>query len=68
MPKYMLLLHDDPSSFATVSPEQMQQIIEKYMKWGQKLRSAGILIGSDKLTEEPGRVMRGMWMDAPRRV
>jgi hypothetical protein len=59
MPKYMLLLHDDPSGFATVSPEQMQQIIEKYMKWGQKLRTAGILIGSDKLTEEPGRVMRG---------
>ena len=59
MPKYMLLLHDDPSVFATVSPEQMQQIIEKYMAWGKKLSHAGVLVGSDKLTDEPGRVMRG---------
>jgi hypothetical protein len=59
MPKYMLLLHDDPSGWASVSPEQMQQIIEKYVAWGTKLREAGILIASDKLTDEPGRVIRG---------
>jgi hypothetical protein len=59
MPKYMLLLHDDPSVFATISPEQMQKVIEKYMKWGQTLKSSGILVGSHKLTDEPGRVMRG---------
>jgi hypothetical protein len=59
MPKYMLLLHDDPSTFTTVSPEQMQKIIEKYMAWGAKLQGAGILVSSDKLTDEPGRVMRG---------
>jgi hypothetical protein len=59
MPKYMLLLHDDPSAFRTVSPEQMQKIIEKYVAWGSKLRSAGVLVASDKLTGEPGRVMRG---------
>ena len=59
MPKYMLLLHDDPSSFGSVSPEQMQGIIEKYMAWGKKLRTAGVLVGSDKLADEPGRVMRG---------
>ena len=58
MPKYMLLLHDDASAFATISPEQMQQVIEKYVKWGEKLRSSGILVASDKLTDEPGRVMR----------
>jgi hypothetical protein len=58
MPKYMLLLHDDPASFATISPEEMQRVIEKYVKWGQKLRTSGILVASDKLTGEPGRVMR----------
>jgi hypothetical protein len=52
-------LHDDRSRFASVSPEQMQQIIEKYMKWGSKLRTTGVLVSSDKLTGEPGRVMRG---------
>jgi hypothetical protein len=59
MPKFMLLLHDDPSGFASVSPEQMQKIIEKYIAWGSKLRAAGVLHSSDKLTDEPGRVVRG---------
>lgn len=59
MPKYMLLLHDDPSVFTSMSPEQMQQAIEKYMAWGQKLRKSGVLVTSDKLTDEPGRVIRG---------
>jgi hypothetical protein len=59
MAKFMLLLHDNPASFANVSPEQMQKIIEKYMAWGDKLRKAGLMHGSEKLTEEPGKVVRG---------
>jgi hypothetical protein len=58
MPKYMLLLHDDPASFADVSPNEMQKIVEKYKAWGKKLREAGVWRASDKLTNEPGRVMR----------
>jgi hypothetical protein len=58
MPKYMLLLHDNPNSFKNVSPDEMQKIIEKYVVWGKKLREAGIIQSSDKLTDEPGRVMR----------
>jgi hypothetical protein len=59
MAKYMLLLHDDPSTWATISPEQMQRAIEKYVAWGAKLRQAGVLVSSDKLTDDPGRVVRG---------
>jgi hypothetical protein len=58
MPKYMLLLHDNPAAFANVSPNDMQKIVEKYIAWGRKLREAGIWRASDKLTDEPGRVMR----------
>jgi hypothetical protein len=58
MAKYMLLLHDDPSSFATMSPEQIQKVIEKYMTWGSRLRQAGVLSANNKLTDEPGKVMR----------
>ncbi len=58
MPKYMLLLHDNPAAFANVSPEQMQKVIEKYMQWGNKLRDAGIMRAGDKLTEDPGKIMR----------
>ena len=58
MPKYMLLLHDNPASFKDVSPNDMQAIVEKYIAWGRKLRETGIIQSSDKLTDEPGRVMR----------
>src|SRR5687768_17078278 len=58
MPKYMLLLHDDPTSFAGMSPEEMQRVIEKYIAWGTRLKQAGLLSESHKLTDEPGKVMR----------
>ena len=59
MAKFMLLLHDSPGTFADVSPEQMQKVIEKYMAWGAKLRQAGVMHAGDKLTDEPGKVLRG---------
>lgn len=59
MPKYMILLHDSPEAFATVSPQQMQAVIEKYMAWGEKLRAAGAMVAGEKLADEPGKVMRG---------
>ncbi len=58
MPKYMLLLHDNPNAFANVSPDAMQKVVEKYIAWGKKLREAGVMRAGDKLTDEPGRVMR----------
>jgi hypothetical protein len=58
MPKYMLLLHDNVTAFADVSPEEMQRVVEKYIAWGKRLRDAGVMKGGDKLTDEPGRVMR----------
>jgi len=30
MARYILLLHDSPTDFADVSPEEMQKIIEEY--------------------------------------
>ena len=59
MAKYMLLLYDDPATFANVSPEQMQKVVEKYVAWGKKLREAGVIKASDKLTDEPGKVIAG---------
>jgi hypothetical protein len=58
MAKYMLLLHDNTAAFASVSPEQMQQVIEKYMRWGDHLKQMGVVQGGDKLTDEPGKVVR----------
>lgn len=58
MPKFMLLLHDSPEMFATIRPDQMGEVIEKYVSWGDRLRASGVMVDGQKLTDEPGRVMR----------
>lgn len=58
MPRYMLLLHDDPAPFRAMSPEEIQRAIGKYVAWGDRLRAGGVLAASHKLADEPGRVVR----------
>ena len=58
MPNFMLLLHDNVEGFSAMSPEQMQKVIEKYVAWGNRLRSSGVMKDGQKLTDEPGRVLR----------
>lgn len=58
MPQYMLLLHEIPGGFASLSPEEMQRVIEKYSAWSAKLASQGKLVGGDKLRDEGGRHLR----------
>jgi hypothetical protein len=59
MPQFILLLHETPAAFSAIAPEEMQTIIQRYVAWGARLREAGILADSHKLTGEPGQVMRG---------
>ena len=54
MAQYMLLLYDDPTSWASLSPEEMQKATEKYMAWTQK----SFTRDSNRLTPDPGRVIR----------
>lgn len=58
MPKFMLLLHDNVEGFMAMSPEQMQKVIEKYVTWGERLRASGVIHDGQKLTDEPGRILR----------
>ena len=57
MPSYILLLKEDPNAFVEMSPEQMQAIIQRYKDWRDGLERDGRLVGSNKLTEEGGRLM-----------
>lgn len=59
MAQYALFLYDDPKTFSGLSPERMQQVIQKYVAWGNRLRAGGQLTDGQKLADEPGRVMRG---------
>lgn len=58
MPRFMLVLSEDPSQFRDVSPADMQAVIAKYQAWSEKLGAMGALLGGEKLTEEGGRRMR----------
>jgi hypothetical protein len=58
MENYLLLLHEAAIT-PDISPEEMQAIIARYKAWGQKVREAGRMAGSNKLEDGTGRVLRG---------
>jgi hypothetical protein len=52
MSQFMLLLYDDPSGWAKLSPEEMQKAVEKYMAWTKKS------VDSKRLAQDVGKVIR----------
>ena len=58
MPKYILFLHESPEVARDWTPEQMQQVIERYSNWSQALAERGKLAGGEKLRDEGGRHLR----------
>lgn len=57
MPRYMLLLYDDPKGWLNHTPEQIQQIVQEYSAWAQGLAEQGKMIGGHKLTDEGGQMI-----------
>jgi hypothetical protein len=55
MSKFMLILHDNPSMLADVSPSDMQAIVERYTQWAGALAAKGQHAGGNKLTDSGGR-------------
>lgn len=55
MAQFMLLLHERPSDFADISPEEIQRVIGEYSAWRGKLQEEGKLAGGLKLKDEGGR-------------
>jgi hypothetical protein len=54
MALFMLLLHNDPSNFMSLSPEDMQKATEKYMAWSKKPFTKD----SKRLSHDSGRIIR----------
>jgi len=59
MPQYLLLLHSDPTGFQRMSPQDMQAAVQKYVKWGDRLRQSGVYKESHKLANDRGRAVQG---------
>lgn len=57
MPRYMLMLLDNPSDYAGLSPEQMQGVVKEYNAWAGKMGKEGKLAGGEKLADEGGKVL-----------
>ena len=47
--QYLLTLYTDESGWGRMTPEQQQQGTAAYMAYGEALRSAGVLVGSNRL-------------------
>ena len=54
MAQFMLLLYDNPEKWKTLSPEEMQKALEKYMAWVHKPYT----VDSKRLAGDHGRVLR----------
>ena len=57
MQSFMLLLYGEDNALNDLAPEEMQQILEKYRAWHEKLEREGKLLGSDKLKDGEGKVI-----------
>ena len=61
MSQYLLLLYDDPTAiqhWLKASPEERQKGMLQYRSWSDKARQSGFYVGSNKLTNDAGRVVR----------
>ena len=57
MAQYMMLLHEDPTLFMNVSPEEIQAIITEYTTWRSAIQAKGQYAGSNKLKDDGGRLI-----------
>jgi len=57
MAKFLILARRTGQAYQHLSPQEMQQVIQKYMAWAEGLRKQGRLLHSEKLSEG-GRVVR----------
>ncbi len=56
MNSYYLILRDHPEAFASISPSDMQAVIQRYVKWRED--NAKHVTGGEKLADGEGRVLR----------
>jgi hypothetical protein len=58
MPDFVLLLHQSPTKFHDLSPEEIQTLITKYKTWRDDLIRRNKIRAGQKLTDDLGRRLR----------
>ncbi|MBT30994.1 MAG: hypothetical protein CMO01_15150 [Thalassobius sp.] len=51
MKKFLLLLHEDVEKMSSLSPKEMESLLNAHMAWAGKLAESGHLISGDGLNE-----------------
>lgn len=57
MPKYVLLLHEEPNTNTDLSADEIQKVIAEYVAWRRAI--ANQVVDGQKLTDEGGRILTG---------
>lgn len=58
MAQYLLLIREYEPYSKNYTPDQLQQVIQKYINWSGQLRQQGRLVSSEKLVDDGGRIVR----------
>lgn len=58
MPKFALLLHESSAAYKGLGPEEIQQIIQRYIDWTNRLKREGKFVGGEKLMSTARHVRR----------
>ncbi|HLU38046.1 MAG TPA: YciI family protein [Planctomycetota bacterium] len=53
----MLILRSDPSGYANLSPQEMQDLLERFEAWGAKMAAQNRIRDGKKLTDSGGKVL-----------
>jgi len=59
MSKFMYLFRSNPAAFRSMSPEQMQQTMKKWMDWKDTLEKNGHIKQLGERLDGTGKVVRG---------
>lgn len=59
MEQYLLLLREDPTAGASLSPAEISQLVARYAAWARSLSERGLLVDANKLTDDGGKLLRG---------
>jgi hypothetical protein len=59
MTRFMYLFRSNPTAYRSISPEQMQQIMKKWMDWRDVLEKNGHVKQFGERMEGTGKVIRG---------
>jgi len=58
MSQFILFIRGGSDLSVNLSPEQIQEAIQRYSAWAQKLRAEGILISAEKIKDNKDRLLR----------